>query len=160
MEITYGNTCITFLSDRYLTGNPCTEYEGYRKYVIATLPQLQVCITIVIHVQSMIQEICHSHTTSAAGLYCISGNFHVGLIFTDISSSPKSLKIHSAKNRHNDKSPFRAIQIAKIGLNKKILLLLIAICTKNSRHKKILYGFCIFASQGSDPLPSSPPWWI
>ena len=26
---------------RYLTGNPCTEYEGYREYVIATLDNLQ-----------------------------------------------------------------------------------------------------------------------
>lgn len=25
----------------YLTGNPCTDYEGYREYVIATLPQLK-----------------------------------------------------------------------------------------------------------------------
>lgn len=25
----------------YLTGNPCTEYEGYREYVVATLPQLK-----------------------------------------------------------------------------------------------------------------------
>lgn len=25
----------------YLTGNPCTEYEGYREYVIATLPHLK-----------------------------------------------------------------------------------------------------------------------
>jgi len=25
----------------YLTGNPCTEYEGYREYVIATLDHLQ-----------------------------------------------------------------------------------------------------------------------
>ncbi|CAG2196538.1 LRRC6 [Mytilus edulis] len=25
----------------YLTGNPCTEYEGYREYVITTLPHLQ-----------------------------------------------------------------------------------------------------------------------
>ena len=25
----------------YLTGNPCTEYEGYREYVIVTLPQLK-----------------------------------------------------------------------------------------------------------------------
>ena len=29
-----------FLRDLYLTGNPCTEYVGYRDYVIATLPQL------------------------------------------------------------------------------------------------------------------------
>lgn len=28
---------------RYLTGNPCVDHEGYRDYVIATLPQLQVC---------------------------------------------------------------------------------------------------------------------
>ena len=26
---------------RYLTGNPCTEFEGYREYVIATLDNLQ-----------------------------------------------------------------------------------------------------------------------
>ncbi|KAK3923940.1 Protein tilB-like protein [Frankliniella fusca] len=26
----------------YLTGNPCTEFSGYRDYVIATLPQLQI----------------------------------------------------------------------------------------------------------------------
>jgi hypothetical protein len=24
-----------------LTGNPCTDFEGYRKYVIVTLPQLK-----------------------------------------------------------------------------------------------------------------------
>ncbi|XP_035217568.1 protein tilB homolog [Stegodyphus dumicola] len=28
------------LEELYLTGNPCTEFEGYREYVIATLPQL------------------------------------------------------------------------------------------------------------------------
>jgi len=32
--------CKIFLT-RYLTGNPCTEYEGYREYVIATLDNLQ-----------------------------------------------------------------------------------------------------------------------
>ena len=26
---------------RFLTGNPCTEYEGYREYVVGTLPQLK-----------------------------------------------------------------------------------------------------------------------
>lgn len=31
---------LEFLRELYLTGNPCTEYEGYRDYVIATLPQL------------------------------------------------------------------------------------------------------------------------
>lgn len=30
------------LKCRYLVGNPCTEFIGYRDYVIATLPQLQV----------------------------------------------------------------------------------------------------------------------
>lgn len=28
------------LRELYLTGNPCTEYEGYREFVVATLPQL------------------------------------------------------------------------------------------------------------------------
>jgi len=32
--------CRIFLT-RYLTGNPCTDYEGYREYVIATLDNLQ-----------------------------------------------------------------------------------------------------------------------
>lgn len=27
---------------RYLTGNPCTDYDGYREYVIGTLPQIDV----------------------------------------------------------------------------------------------------------------------
>ncbi len=30
-----------FFSELYLTGNPCTQYDGYREYVIATLPQLK-----------------------------------------------------------------------------------------------------------------------
>nr|CAB3263528.1 protein tilB homolog [Phallusia mammillata] len=30
-----------FLEDLYLTGNPCTQFEGYQEYVIATLPQLK-----------------------------------------------------------------------------------------------------------------------
>ncbi|UJR37501.1 hypothetical protein I4U23_030204 [Adineta vaga] len=29
------------LADLYLTGNPCADHEGYRDYVVATLPQLQ-----------------------------------------------------------------------------------------------------------------------
>ncbi|XP_067933006.1 dynein axonemal assembly factor 11-like [Watersipora subatra] len=32
---------LEFFQELYLTGNPCTEYEGYKDYVIATLPQLQ-----------------------------------------------------------------------------------------------------------------------
>lgn len=30
-----------FLEELYLTGNPCTDYVGYRDFVIATLPQLK-----------------------------------------------------------------------------------------------------------------------
>lgn len=30
-----------FMKEIFLTGNPCTEYEGYREYVIATLPNLE-----------------------------------------------------------------------------------------------------------------------
>ena len=30
-----------FQFSSFLTGNPCTDYEGYRDYVIATLEQLQ-----------------------------------------------------------------------------------------------------------------------
>ena len=29
------------LRDLYLTGNPCTDYEGYREFVVAALPQLK-----------------------------------------------------------------------------------------------------------------------
>lgn len=27
---------------RYLTGNPCTDYDGYREFVIGTLPHIDV----------------------------------------------------------------------------------------------------------------------
>jgi protein TilB len=37
------------LRELYLMGNPCTDWEGYRPYVVATLPQLQ---KLVITVQS------------------------------------------------------------------------------------------------------------
>ncbi|VUZ45042.1 unnamed protein product, partial [Hymenolepis diminuta] len=30
------------LEELYLIGNPCTEYKGYREFVIATLPQLKI----------------------------------------------------------------------------------------------------------------------
>lgn len=30
------------LRELYLVGNPCAQYEGYRKYVLAALPQLKV----------------------------------------------------------------------------------------------------------------------
>lgn len=31
------------LKELFLTGNPCTDFEGYRMFVVATLHQLQVC---------------------------------------------------------------------------------------------------------------------
>lgn len=31
-----------YLFFRYLTGNPCTDYDGYREFVIGTLPQIDV----------------------------------------------------------------------------------------------------------------------
>lgn len=47
------------LRELVLTGNPCTDYEGYREYVIATLPQLIkldcVDITDTIRLQAMPQ---------------------------------------------------------------------------------------------------------
>lgn len=30
------------LTELFLVGNPCTEFEGYRQYVVASLPQLKV----------------------------------------------------------------------------------------------------------------------
>ncbi|KAM6411331.1 dynein axonemal assembly factor 11 isoform 2-T2 [Pluvialis apricaria] len=33
--------CNIHLKELFLVGNPCTEFEGYRQYVVATLPQLK-----------------------------------------------------------------------------------------------------------------------
>ena len=33
-------SCNLHLHELFLTGNPCTEYEGYRDFVVGTLPQL------------------------------------------------------------------------------------------------------------------------
>jgi len=30
------------LRELFLVGNPCSQFEGYRQYVVATLPQLKV----------------------------------------------------------------------------------------------------------------------
>lgn len=30
------------LAELFLVGNPCTEFEGYRQFVVASLPQLKV----------------------------------------------------------------------------------------------------------------------
>ena len=32
------------LRELFLVGNPCAEFQGYRQYVVASLPQLQVYI--------------------------------------------------------------------------------------------------------------------
>lgn len=36
--------CNIHLKELFLVGNPCTEFEGYRQYVVATLPQLKVSV--------------------------------------------------------------------------------------------------------------------
>jgi len=42
MRLEQSNTCIKlFLGLRYLIGNPCHDFPGYREYVIAILPQLK-----------------------------------------------------------------------------------------------------------------------
>ena len=57
-------------------------------------------------------------------VYHILGNFCVGLVFAEFATSLKNynpvFEIHSDKNRHSDNSPFRALQLAKKGLTKKI----------------------------------------
>lgn len=30
------------LTELFLVGNPCTKFQGYREYVVVTLPQLKV----------------------------------------------------------------------------------------------------------------------
>lgn len=51
------------LRELYLTGNPCSQYEGYREYVVATLPQLEqldgIRITKSERILSM-QQICET----------------------------------------------------------------------------------------------------
>nr|XP_033789506.1 protein tilB homolog isoform X4 [Geotrypetes seraphini] len=34
------------LEELFLVGNPCTEFEGYRQFVLATLPQLKACLSL------------------------------------------------------------------------------------------------------------------
>ncbi|NXT46640.1 TILB protein, partial [Pluvianellus socialis] len=36
--------CNIHLKELFLVGNPCTEFEGYRPYVVAILPQLEKCL--------------------------------------------------------------------------------------------------------------------
>lgn len=45
------------MRELYLTGNPCVDYDGYRDYVIATLPQLQRLDGIEIEKSERIQAI-------------------------------------------------------------------------------------------------------
>lgn len=34
------------LTELFLVGNPCTEFEGYRQYVVSSLPQLKVTLPV------------------------------------------------------------------------------------------------------------------
>ena len=42
---------------RYLTGNPCTEVEGYRSFVIHTLPKLEVNIIKSLSILFIVQAL-------------------------------------------------------------------------------------------------------
>ena len=42
MYLTYLLQYIINFICRFLTGNPCSNYEGYKEYVIASLPRLKV----------------------------------------------------------------------------------------------------------------------
>lgn len=48
---------LVFFKELYLTGNPCSQYEGYREYVIATLPHLKSLDGTVIEKSERIKAI-------------------------------------------------------------------------------------------------------
>lgn len=33
---------LIYFNFRYLTGNPCTDYDGYREFVVGILPQIDI----------------------------------------------------------------------------------------------------------------------
>ena len=63
-----------FLSScRFLTGNPCTKYEGYREYVVVAVPQLRSLDGT---------EITRTERLQAAQVHC-SGTLHAGSLGYD-----------------------------------------------------------------------------
>ena len=42
MDIVSFKYVLLCFTNRYLTGNPCADFEGYKQYVIANLPQIKV----------------------------------------------------------------------------------------------------------------------
>ncbi|CAH1775286.1 unnamed protein product, partial [Owenia fusiformis] len=48
---------LVHFEELYLVGNPCTEYEGYREYIIATLPHLKKLDGIVVEKSERISAI-------------------------------------------------------------------------------------------------------
>jgi len=52
---------LEFLGELYLTGNPCTEYEGYKDFVIATLPKLKKLDGIEIEKSERIEAMQNLH---------------------------------------------------------------------------------------------------
>ena len=68
--------------------------------------------------------------------YRISGIFRVGLIFAKFTTSLKSPKIDTAKNKPNHTFSLRVLEIAKIGLSENLTHLPSGIFAKISRHKK------------------------
>ncbi len=43
------NLIYHFLDGRFLTGNPCSDWGGYRKFVITELPHLKVSLQFLVH---------------------------------------------------------------------------------------------------------------
>lgn len=53
-----------FYCFRYLTGNPCTDFDGYREFVIGTLPQIDVLDgTEVTHYDKLVAKQMLSNVT-------------------------------------------------------------------------------------------------
>lgn len=59
------------LTELFLVGNPCTQFQGYREYVVATLPQLMVSPGQKVPLQALL--INRSSCRRCVWLFIISG---------------------------------------------------------------------------------------
>ncbi|KAK4475972.1 hypothetical protein MN116_001209, partial [Schistosoma mekongi] len=62
---------VHFLEELYLTGNPCTEYPGYREFVVATLPQLKVMLCSIV----VMDEVTRWDGNNQIRTYCCFSKF-------------------------------------------------------------------------------------
>ena len=90
---------------------------------------MKICLTPTSSVDQLYIFICHV-------TYCISEIFRVGLIFAEFSTSLKSPKLDTAKNKSYNTSLFRVLEIAKIGLSENLTHFLSGIFAKISRPEK------------------------